>query len=122
MTMTYAGTTSVTTAANPPLELKGVVGGQVPFPGTLFTSSAPTIGGRLWMYSSSNAETDVDNAGAFSDGGKLGMKPGDVVLGCVLGIGGLTASTDMYPYIGILNSTETSLSSAGFNICSNYST
>ena len=71
---------------------------------------------------STNAQTDVDDAGAFSDGGALGMKPGDILLGVVTGIGGIIVSTDMYPYIGILNSTESSLTTAAYNITSNYTT
>lgn len=38
--------------------------------------SAPSV----WLYSSTDAHTDVDAAGYFSDGANLGLKAGDVVI------------------------------------------
>ena len=122
MTMTYNGSTATSTAANPPVLLYSVVGGKIQYPGVLHTSTTLARGGKVWFYSSTNAQTDVDDAGAFSDGGRLGMTPGDILIGVVTGIGGGISSTDMYCYIGVLNSTESSLSSAAYNICSNYAT
>jgi len=110
------------TVANPPVLLYSVVGGRIQYPGVLHTSTDQQRGGKVWMYVSTNAVTDVDDAGAFSDGGQLGMKPGDLLLGVVTGIGGTIVSTDMFPYIGVLNSTESSLTTAAYNICSNYTT
>jgi len=122
MTMTYKSSTEGSTTANPPCLLYSVVGGRIQYPGVLHTSTDQQRGGKVWLYVSTNAQTDVDDAGAFSDGGALGMKPGDILLGVVTGIGGIIVSTDMYPYIGILNSTESSLTTAAYNICSNYTT
>lgn len=116
MTMTYYGTTATSTSRNPPVVLYSVVGGQLQYPGDLTTKA---MGGKVWFYSSTNAQTDVDDAGAFSDGGVLGMKPGDVLIGVV---NGGAATTDCYPYIGILNSTESNLSTAAYNITSNFMT
>ena len=116
MTMTYFGATAASTAANPPVLLYSVVGGQIQYPGVL-TASAK--GGKVWFYSSTNAPTDVDDAGAISDGGALGMKPGDVLIGVM---NGGAATTDCYPYIGILNSTESTLTTAAYNITSNFTT
>jgi len=122
MTMTYKSSTQTSTAANPPLMLYSVVGGRVMWPGVLHTSSTLARGGKVWLYVSTNAQTDVDDAGAFSDGGSLGMQPGDLLLGVVTGIGGGISSTDMYAYIGVLNSTESSLTTAAYNITSNFTT
>jgi hypothetical protein len=116
MTMTYYGTTAGSTSKNPPTLLYSVVGGQIPFPGDLTTKA---MGGKVWFYSSTNAPTDVDDAGAFTDGGVLGMKPGDVLIGVV---NGGAATTDCFPYIGILNSTNSSLTTAAYNITSNFTT
>lgn len=122
MTMTYLGSTAVSTAQNPPVLLYSCVGGKIQYPGVLHTSSTLARGGKIWFYSSTNAQTDVDDAGAFSDGAQLGMTPGDVLIGVVTGIGGGVSSTDMYCYIGVLNSTESTLSTGAFNITSNYAT
>jgi len=116
MTMTYNGTTAGTTSKNPPLLLYSVVGGQIQYPGVLTTKA---MGGKVWFYSSTNAPGDVDDAGAIIDGGVLGMKPGDVLIGVV---NGGAATTDCFPYIGILNSTNSSLTTAAYNITSNFTT
>lgn len=116
MTMTYFGSTAVSTAANPPVVLVSAIGGTLPYPGVLTTSAR---GASVWFYSSTNLQTDVDDAGAFSDGGVLGMKRGDLLLGV---FNGGAASTDAFPFLGILNSTESSLSTAAYNITSNFTT
>ncbi len=116
MTMSYFGTSAASTAKNPPVLLYSAIGGQVPFPGVLTTKA---MGAKVWFYTSTNAPGDVDDAGAFIDGGILGMMPGDVLIGVV---NGGAATTDCFPYIGILNSTQSSLSTAAYNITSNFTT
>lgn len=119
MTMTYYSSTisaTGTTNKNVPHVLFGTVGGRIQYPGDLTTRA---MGGNLWFYSSTNAPSDAAGAGVFTDGGLLGMKPGDVLIGVM---NGGAATTDCYPYIGILNSTQSSLSTAAFNITSNYTT
>ncbi len=122
MTVTYQGSTFTTTSANPPLLLYSVVGGKVQYPGVLATSSTLARGGKLWFYCSTNAPADMNTAGCISDGGVLGMAPGDLMIGVTFGTGGGISSTDMFPYMGVLNSTNSSLSTAAYNITSNYST
>ena len=41
----------------------------------------PGVGGgpAIWVYQSTDVHTDVDAASYFSNGGRLGMKPGDIV-------------------------------------------
>jgi len=116
MTMTYYGTTAVSTSKNPPVLLYAAIGGRVPFPGDLTTKP---MGAKVWFYSSTNAPGDVDDAGAFSDGGVLGMTAGDVLIGVV---NGGAATTDCFVYLGVLNSTNSSLTTAGYNITSNFTT
>lgn len=116
MTMTYLGTTAASSAANPPVVLAASVGGQIQWPGVLTTRA---MGGKVWFYSSTNIMTDCDDAGAFTDGGVLGMRPGDLLLGV---FNGGAATTDAYAFFGVLNSTQSSLSTGAYNIASNYTT
>jgi len=116
MTATYYGSTATSTAANPPLEVLSVIGGAIQYPGVLTTASK---GGKVWFYSSTNTPSDMAAAGVIADGAHLGMKSGDVLIGV---FNGGAATTDCYPYLGTLHSTESSLSTAAYNLTSNYST
>ena len=122
--MTYRGSTAGTTLANPPLELFAVVGGKIQYPGVLWTSTTMAVGGKVWFYSSTHQGSDVKGAGFITDGAQLGMRPGDFMFGVALGpvAGGLIASTDYHAYYGILNSTESTLSTGAYNLSSNVST
>lgn len=86
--MSYYGTTQSATAQNPPR----LVGGGAMYvnrnssalttPGSTqtFAAKAPNAqGGQMWYYLSTNLTTDVTAANFFSDGYKLGMRPGDLV-------------------------------------------
>lgn len=42
-------------------------------------SAQPIAGPRLWIYTSTDVSTDVDDAGYFTNGYLLGMRVGDVV-------------------------------------------
>lgn len=116
MTATYQGTTAGTTSANPPVVLDGIVGGKFNSPGVLTTRP---MGGRVWLYSSTNTPADMTAAGVITDGGLLNMAPGDFFLGV---FNGGAATTDAYPYLGIVNSTQSSLSTGAYNITTNYTT
>jgi hypothetical protein len=52
-----------------------------------------SIGGAaaIWVYTDGDAHTDVDASGYFTNGGKLGMKVGDVVI--VQNTSGYTTTT-----------------------------
>lgn len=81
--MAYSGTTAATTLVNPPRRL---IGGLATPPGTTGLSTAPTNGpggqgGSVWVYTSTNATTDITASNFFSDGYYLGMNPGDLVMG-----------------------------------------
>lgn len=82
--MSYYGTTQSSSLVNPPRciagnALAGVAGATT---GLSTAPDAPnTQGGSLWFYASTNLTTDVVASNFFSDGLKLGMRPGDVVLG-----------------------------------------
>lgn len=49
---------------NPPAQLKSLTGS----------------GAALWIYSSTDIHTDVDEVGYFTNGDALGMKVGDVMI------------------------------------------
>ena len=126
MTVTYNGATAASTLANPPMILAAGVGGVVQYPGNLGSSGAivyPSGGGprgsKLWLYNSTNAPSDMSGAGSINDGAILGMRRGDVMI-CVFNGG--TATTDSYVFMGVLNSTESSLSTGAFNLASNFTT
>lgn len=116
MTATYYGSTATSTAANPPLEVYSVIGGAIQYPGVLTTAAK---GGKVFFYSSTNTPSDMAAAGVINDGAQLGMKPGDLLIGV---FNGGAATTDCYPYLGVLNSTESTLSTGAYNITSNYTT
>lgn len=126
MTMTYYGTTAVSTSRNPPVLLYSVVGGRILYTGDLgssgiYPNGGPTNGrgGKVWLYNSTNAPSDLSGAGSIQDGTAIGMAKGDVML-CVFNGG--TATTDAYGFLGVLNSTESSLSTGAWNLASNYTT
>ena len=116
MTATYYGSTAGTTLANPPAEVFSVIGGKLQYPGVLTTSAK---GGKVFFYSSTNTPSDMNTAGTITDGAQLGMSPGDLLVGV---FNGGAATTDCYPYLGVLNSTQSSLSTGAYNITSNYTT
>ena len=126
MTQSYYGTTSGSTLRNPPNLLYAVVGGQIPNAGDLVVpSTIPNmqLGGKVWFYSSTNAPSDMTGAQGIIDGGRLGMKNGDLLIGvCVSSWITSSGQGNAYPYLGILVSSETSVSTAGFRIATNYTT
>ncbi len=80
--MSYSGTTAGSSVSNPPRLLTGGLATQ---PATTGLSTAAASqhqqGGNLWFYSSTNKTTDIKASNFFSDGKKLGMRPGDTVIG-----------------------------------------
>lgn len=93
--MAYSGSTAATTLANPPRRLFGGVGQA---PGTTGLTTAPTAspggqGGAIWVYTSTNATTDLTVSNFFSDGYYLGMRPGDLVMGSQFSSAGSTVTT-----------------------------
>jgi hypothetical protein len=82
--MAYAGTTAASTASNPPRLLIPRVGG-VPGSSRLSTASGGGMDpwrmqtGAVWLYASSHPTATVAATGFFTDGEKLGMRPGDLM-------------------------------------------
>lgn len=101
--MAYSGTTAATSLANPPRAL--LVAGLNALPASTGLSSAPAApngqGGGLWYYSSTNLTTDLTAAGFFSDGKALGMRPGDMVMGCQFSSAGSTVTTFMGAIVSV---------------------
>lgn len=69
--MSYSGSTAST--PNPPV----LIGGSLARGTTALTGNSK----QLWMYNSTNLTTDIVASGFFSDGAKIGMKVGDLVIG-----------------------------------------
>lgn len=120
--MAYLGSTQLSSVANPPVMIAGIMGASpdVRITGgtTLLTfnnynaSSTATgkeganAGGRIWSYFTTDVSTAVLNAGYFTDAGALGMRPFDVVNVLACGTSNSTASVMRWTYV-------TSISTAG---------
>lgn len=118
--MAYVGTTGASSVSNPPINLtRGigtyqstlsiVVGTSSINAGT--TTGIPCGGGNgLWFYSSTELTSDIaGTAGYFTDGSKLGMRNGDVVI-CVTST---VNTTNLACGVGVVCTTNTT---AGFRM------
>jgi hypothetical protein len=79
--MAYSGTTAASSVANPPRALFQGIGGSVTSSGFDGIGHPGAHAGSLWSYVSTNTTAEVVAAGFFTDGQRLGMRPGDMVLG-----------------------------------------
>lgn len=106
MRMAYVGSTAGTTLMNPPMMVgPAAIGGR-------FAANSTSIaaGSRLWIYNSSDTSTAWMNAGYFTDGARLGMRPGDLLVG----VSWSTESSTGVVFVGgVLGTT---LSTAGWNL------
>ena len=104
--MAYSGTTAATTLRNPPrLVAGGALYGQPASSGLSTAPDSPnTQGGQIWMYVSTNLTTDVTADGFFSDGAKLGMRPGDWVMVTSFSSAGSTVHGSLH-IVATVNST-----------------
>jgi hypothetical protein len=73
--MAYNGTTSTSTAVNPPVPQQVSIGS-----GFLNSGSTVGTGGRIWHYNSTNSSTQLTDTNFFIDAYYLGMKQGDLVI------------------------------------------
>jgi hypothetical protein len=72
--MAYLGSTAASSISNPPRILAPMDTGRI-------GSSAGPIAGRLWLYTSTGANSsDPFTANYFSDALYIGMKEGDIVM------------------------------------------
>ncbi len=72
-------------------------------------STSVASGGSLWTYNSSNLTTDLTSANFFTDGQRLGMRNGDILIAVQHST---ESSTGHILAIGVV----TSVSSAGANL------
>ena len=72
--MAYSGSTAASSAQFVPMQIAGALG-----LGRTGSTTTP-IGGRLWMFCTTDTSTGPFVAGYFTDGYELGMKQGDVVI------------------------------------------
>lgn len=102
--MAYKGTTAASSVTNPPRLLIPSIGTLI---SSAFSSAAATQrqqGGALWYYASTHTSTDVVGSNFFTDGKKLGMRPGDAVLGVYFS----TAGSSSKIYAGSVKTVSTS--------------
>ena len=118
--MAYLGSTQLSSVANPPVMIAQAIGygADVRITGgsTLYisndygASTAGTykqgqgFGQRLWMYHTTDLTSAPWNSAYFTDGGVLGMRPGDVVM---MVRQGTTVSSSQYLTIGVVGSIST---------------
>ena len=124
--MSYFGTTSASSVSNPPRQIatgmasNPVISGSTQFLSTQGSTAANNpnapggAGGGLWFYASTNLTTDIVAANFFSDGFYLGMRAGDMVMGCQFSSLGSSVQT----FLGAIVSVSTagaSLSTGSLN-------
>ena len=89
--MAYNGSTASSSVANPPRCLVQTFTSRGAYDSTALSGAADGVslnnqGGSIWSYVSTDAVGTVITTGYFSDGDKLGMHPGDHVLGVVTSV------------------------------------
>lgn len=113
--MTYLGSTAATSLANPPRCLISGFAGQpkstqlstaVPSDGA--RSAYNSQGGGVWLYASSHGSTEVQDTNFFTDAQRLGIRPGDIMLGAQW----TTLGSSIVFYMGMFRSVST----AGANL------
>lgn len=112
MGMAYFGSTELSSVANPP-QLIGASAGARTILGTsnltAWSSGVTRAGGvQTWRYVSTNLTTDLNTAGFITDGQRLGMQVGDLLLA----VSYTSAGSSFVTFFGVLTTTN---SSAGWN-------
>lgn len=120
--MAYLGSTQASSIANPPIQMFGGVGAgpdvRIASGSTLlFTSnntgqsSTATVrpglgsGQQFWIYTTTDmTSTPWDTAAYFTDGGALGMRPGDIM---AIVSHGSTVSSSYYLRFAVVGSLST---------------
>lgn len=125
--MAYLGSTQLSSVANPPVLMFGIMGAgaDVRIAGStgLFLSNnynasstatykeGQASGGRLWHYTTTDVTTAVLNSGYFTDAGPLGMRPLDAIMILAVATTASTNSLMRWTYV-------TSISTAGAAVLS----
>jgi hypothetical protein len=141
--MAYQGATAASSVANPPLLMASAIANAISafFPvsnaaasaystgmnmgstqigSTLYSMPGRAFGGQLWYYASTDPSTTVGALGYFTDGQKLGMRPGDILhfvyqssqgSSVVLSVGVISDVTSTGASVGVNGSTGSWLSS-----------
>ena len=113
--MAYLGSTAATSLANPPRCLLSGFAGQpkstqlstaVPSDGV--RSAYASQGGSIWGYWSSHGSTAAMDTNFFTDAQRLGIRPGDLLLG----VQWTTLGSSLVLYMGVFGSVST----AGANL------
>lgn len=109
--MAYQGTTAASSVANPPRLLIPRMGG-LPASTALSTAVGQNPyreqAGGVWLYSSSHGSTATMDTNFFTDAKRLGIQPGDVLMGFQW----TTLGSSTVLYMGVF----TAVSTAGANL------
>lgn len=111
--MAYSGTTAASSVQNPPVNLARGIAALTSTAAVLGATglSGPVLGGTgLWVYSSTDTSTLLQGPGYFTDGAKLGMRTGDMIMNVYASSLGATPSSIQLGCLVTTNST------AGFNV------
>lgn len=113
--MAYLGSTQATSLANPP---RCLISGFAGVPkSTQLSTAVPSDGARsayalqggaVWLYASSHGSTAVMDTNFFTDAQRLGIRPGDLLLGYQW----TTLGSSLVMYMGVFGSVST----AGANL------
>jgi len=107
--MAYVGSTAASTVANPPSRIDSGLLSQR----SIAESTSNAEGGALWVYNSTNLTTDMTVADFFSDGQRLGMRNGDILLAVTRSTESSTGHILVMGIIGGVSSAGAELSTDG---------
>jgi len=112
--MAYVGSTALSSVANVPNRIDSGLLSQR----NRGESTSVVEGGALWTYTSSNLTTDICAAagGFFTDGGRLGMRNGDILISATYSTQSSTGSILLIGVVTGVSSTHdaASISTEGF--------
>ena len=107
--MAYFGTTAASTNSNPLLQIAGSLGGRL----SQASTAALGGGGKVWLYNSTNATTDMTAANFFIDASYVGARQGDLVMGVQASSAGSTTQIAYLAAMGAVTTAGGALSTGG---------
>lgn len=130
--MAYLGSTELSSVANPPTMIAGILGASpdVRIAGgttllafnnfnnasTLTGRPGQNAGGRLWSYFTTDVTTAVLGSGYFTDAALLGMRPFDVVMITACGTSNSSASVLRFAHVWSITTAGAAVLSTGINL------
>ncbi len=96
--MAYKGSTELSSVANPPRCVSAALWGQR---STSLVTSSKIRGQNLWLHNSTDSSTDFITANYFTDAYYIGMKQGDLIMGCI------DTGSSISVYVGVIGAVTT---------------